>query len=314
MVHRQRKAGGALRIQTIQFAGRRIHVVRDDLYPAYGGGNKARKLDYIVEDVVQRRCNALVSTGGVQSNHCRAVAMAAATQGWKCTLVIHGDSRRFYAEGGNARLIRLSGAEVVFVDANSIAEAMDDAVESYRKRGYRPYYVRGGGHGLPGTMAYVEGVRELYTNLQPMGLRPDYIFHASGTGSTQAGILSGLDALEVECEVIGISVARDAERAQRVVAQSYREARDHMGLTGPDRNITVLDNYTGGGYEQVIKEVTELIPGVAKQTGIYLDPTYTGKAFWGMLEYAAERGIPSASHIFFWHTGGMYNLMASDLF
>src|SRR5690606_12521931 len=169
-------------------------VFRDDLYPFLGGGNKGRKMDAIAKDIFLKNASALVTTGGFQSNHCRAVAIFAAQYKMKCTLVLHGSKEDFEKQSGNAKITRLSGAEIIFVEeTNQIGKAMDEAMNAYQANGFKPYYIWGGGHTLEGGLSYIEAVQELKAYCEVNNWQPDYIFHASGTGSTQSGIMAGLD-------------------------------------------------------------------------------------------------------------------------
>ena len=253
--------------------------------------------------------NACVTTGGIQSNHNRAIALMCAKNGWKCHLVYHGSSERFNAEKGNALLVRNSGASYEFVDADGISKAMDKAMENLKKQGFNPLYIHGGGHDLPGGMALVEAVKELKEQCDKEGYKPDYIFHASGTGSTQAGIAVGLKLVGWDdVELIGISVARQRERGTQVIEDFANDLAKFYGLnhdfTG---KINFNTDYLFGGYEKFSTEMEDYLKRAMKQTGIMFDTTYSGKAFYGMMDYIKKNDINS--NILFWHTGGLMNLM-----
>ncbi|MFD2098864.1 1-aminocyclopropane-1-carboxylate deaminase/D-cysteine desulfhydrase [Flagellimonas iocasae] len=283
-----------------------IFVVRDDLYPSLGGGNKGRKMDFIGSKINKDGLNAIVTTGGIQSNHCRAAAIYAAQNKMPCTLVIHGDERRFSKEGGNAKLMRDAKATIVFTEANGISDAMDSAMDLYKSKGYSPYYLRGGGHNLEGGLAYVEAVDELLKNSK---IRPDYIFLASGTGSTQAGIMAGISKNKIDCNVIGISVARESGRAENIVRESYEDLCHFLNIEPTQKSTTkVLDDYLCGGYEKYNPGIKELSENSISKYGFPLDTTYTGKAFYGMLNHFNDKKLKG--NIFFWHTGGFLNYLA----
>lgn len=285
-----------------------IRVFRDDLFPFLGGGNKGRKILFIEKDIKQRGCNAVVSTGGVQSNHCRAVAILAAQNHWPCTLVLHGDKERFYSESGNARIIKTSGANVIFVkDASEISECMDNAMDLYSKKNLNPYYIQGGGHTIDGGLAYIDAVRELEQYSISNNWFPEYIFLASGTGSTQAGILAGVSKYKIPSKVIGISVAREKYRAEENISNFYTELCSAFNIKRLDNDIIVLDDYLCGGYEKYNPELKKLSLDSVRKYGFTLDTTYTGKAFYGMLDYIKQNNINS--NILFWHTGGIFNFL-----
>lgn len=287
-----------------------LNVFRDDLYPTLGGGNKGRKINYIAEDILKQKCNAVVTTGGMQSNHCRALAIKAAQMGWACTLVLHGNEDAFCKENGNSLLMRMSGATIVIVTPDQIRNAMDDAMEGYRNEGFKPYYVYGGGHTMEGGLAYIEAIEEMKIECDQLDWQPDYIFLASGTGSTQAGMLAGLDKLNLKTKVIGISVGRERQRAEEVVSEFYQELCAHYNIKKTDRSVTVLDDYLCGGYGKYNHEIKKLSLTSLKQYGFTLDTSYTAKAFYGMKDYIKKNNIKG--NVLFWHTGGILNFLAEN--
>ena len=279
-----------------------IKVVRDDLFPQVGGGGKARKAAYYEKLLKEQGFNAVVTCGGIQSNHNRAIALMAARNGWKCHLCIQGSPERFNAEKGNALICRKSGAECELIAPEDTAVAMDRAMESLRKEGYNPYYIHGGGHDLPGGTCFVDAVKELK--------KPDYIFHASGTGSTQAGIVVGCDITGWnDVKVIGISVARQYERGKQVIAEFANMLGEHYGLMKDFTNeIFFCTDYLCGGYEKYTPEMASFLDDAMRQTGLVFDTTYSGKGFYGMMEILKEEQLKE-KNILFWHTGGLMNIM-----
>jgi D-cysteine desulfhydrase len=286
-------------------------IFRDDLYPFLGGGNKGRKIIYIEKDILAKKANSVVTTGGIQSNHCRALAILAAQQGWPCTLVLHGDETSFYKESGNAIMMRLSGARLVFVNEDKISTAMDQAMEDFKAQGLTPYYVYGGGHSMEGGLAYIDAVNEMKLETEQLNWKPDYIFLASGTGSTQAGILAGLDREGIEAEVIGISVGRNKDRAEAVVSDFYTKLCENYHIQGRKRKVTVLDDYLCGGYGRFNDAIKKLSLNSIKDYGFTLDTTYTAKAFYGMQDYISKNNLED-KNILFWHTGGIFNFLAEN--
>lgn len=250
--------------------------------------------------------NAVVTCGGIQSNHNRAIALMCARNGWKCHLVIQGTEERFMREKGNALLDRLSGAECELIHPVDTSEAMNMAMERLTAEGYNPYYCHGGGHDLPGGVCFIDAVVELAKQIE----KPDYLFLASGTGSTQAGIQVGLDCVnwsDVKC--IGISVARQQDRGRQVIAAFANMLAEHYGMTKRyDNRILFNTDYLCGGYEQFTPEMDAYLKRAMTETGLMFDTTYSGKAFYGMMDYIKKNGLVD-KRIVFWHTGGILNLM-----
>lgn len=293
--------------QTIE--GIEIGFIRDDVYPQIGGGIKSRKSMYYESEMYLSGYNACVTTGGIQSNHNRAIALMCARNGWRCHIVFHGDKDRFESEKGNALLVRKSGATYEFVEANQIGLAMDVAMERLKAEGCKPLYIHGGGHDLPGGIALVEAVEALKQKCNYIGYKPDYIFHASGTGSTQAGIAVGLDLIGwSDVQLIGISVARQKERGTQVIEDFANELANHYKIDKDYRGDIIFNtDYLCGGYEQYTPEMSDYLNAAMKKTGIMFDTTYSGKAFYGMMDYVKRHNI--TGNILFWHTGGLMNLL-----
>jgi len=285
-------------------------IVRDDIFPFVGGGSKARKAVAYEKFLKENGYNAVVTWGGIQSNHNRAMALMCARNGWKCHLCIQGTEERFQSEKGNALLNRLSGAVCEIIKPEDTAMAMDRAMEQLRKDGYRPYYVIGGGHNLPGGTCFVDAVVELKRQCNEIGYKPDYIFLASGTGSTQAGIVVGLDIVgwsDVKC--IGISVARQKERGTQVIVEFANMLAEHYGIPqNYEEKVYFTADYLMGGYEQYTLEMKLFLEKVMAETGLMFDTTYSGKGFWGMMQEIRRLDLQD-KNILFWHTGGLMNLM-----
>lgn len=283
-----------------------ITVIRDDIFPFIGGGGKARKAVYYENMLKELSYNAVVTCGGIQSNHNRAIALMCAKNGWKCHLCIQGAEERFLAEKGNALLDRLSGAEYELIKPEDTATAMDRAMDRLASEGFKPYYCHGGGHDLPGGVAFVEAIEEMSKKIE----KPDYIFHASGTGSTQAGIVVGLDKVGWHnVKVVGISVARQYERGKLMIADFANMLAEHYDMSERyDDRIIFNTDYLCGGYEQYIPDMRTYLKDVMNKTGLMFDTTYSGKAFYGMMDIIKKQGL-QRKKIFFWHTGGIMNLM-----
>jgi D-cysteine desulfhydrase len=299
-----------LLLDNIEFDGLSIKVVRDDLFPFIGGGGKARKAVEYETMLREGGYNAFVTCGGIQSNHNRAMALMAARNGWKCYLCIQGTEERFLQEKGNALLNRLSGAECELIRPEDTAEAMDRAMGKLKADDFNPYYVHGGGHDLPGGTSFVKAIEELKRQCESENYKPDFIFHASGTGSTQAGIVVGLEKVGWgDVKVVGISVARQQERGKQVIAEFANMLGDHYGMKKDfTDDIIFCTDYLYGGYEQYTSEMADYLERAMKETGLMFDTTYSGKGFYGMMDYVKKNHLEDKNNMF-WHTGGLMNLM-----
>lgn len=286
-----------------------VKVVRDDIFPSIGGGSKARKAVEYEQYFLDNGINAMVTTGGIQSNHNRAIALMATRNGWNCHLVYHGSADRFYEEKGNALLVRSTTATTEFVEADKISQAMDMAMERFKAEGLTPYYIHGGGHDLPGGIAYVKAVLTLYKHCKKHRYKPKYIFLPSGTGSTHAGIVVGLYLVGWEdVRVIGISVARKEERGKKIVAEFANMLADYYNIKKDfTQNIFFDDRFISGGYERANCEEIDFITKAIKSTGLIFDTTYSGKALWGMKHYIDNKIV--SDNVLFWHTGGIMNFL-----
>jgi len=299
---------------SVRLAGRlgiRLFIKRDDLFPLSGGGNKARKLQYIMASAQERRVDAVVTAGGLQSNHVRATAVMAAKLGWKATMVIHSRKPRGRILAGNLKLTQLAGARLRFVEAKEVSTAMDTAMSDLKDAGHNPLLIPGGGHSPEGTYAYYAAVKEVRSQLRP-GDYPEFIVMASGTGTTQAGIAAGCHEVFPKCKVIGVSVARETARGSTIIGEGIDGLYALLGKGRPrDIDVRLDDKFTGGGYEAVTPGVLDTIKWASANEGLIQDPTYTGKAFHALRAYVAKKKIPRGANVLFWHTGGLMNLVAS---
>ena len=305
---RQQQAGRIfLKVEDAIIGNQPIKVVREDSFPIFGGGTKARKAVDYEHYLRENGYNAVVTCGGVHSNHNRAIAMMAMANGWKCHLVYHGNENEFRKGNGNAGLVMMSGVKTEFVSVDGISKAMDDTITRFEAEGLKPYYIHGGGHDLPGGTAFVDAVKELKRQCDEANYKPDYIFIATGTGSTQAGIAVGLDLVGwSDVKLIGISVARNEERGKKVVADFANMLAKHYGLE-KDYNETIVfdDTYIGSGYDKKNKEVSTFVEKMRRASGLLLDATYSGKAMYGMSEYIRKNNLKG--NCLFWFSGGPLN-------
>ena len=228
--------------------------------------------------------------------------------GWKCHLVYHGSKADFEKGGGNADLVKMSGATYEFVDVDKISNAMNMAMKNFENNGFKPYYIHGGGHDLPGGEAFVYAIKELKSQCDEKGYKPDYIFVASGTGSMQAGMAVGLDIVGwSDVKLIGISIARPQERGKKVIVDFANELSKNYGINKNYGDcIIFIDDYVGNGYDQhCSKNEKQFIHRVYKNSGLLVDETYSGKAMYGMIDIIKKQNLNG--NILFWLTGGPLN-------
>jgi D-cysteine desulfhydrase len=287
---------------------------RDDLTGLELSGNKARKLELLVADAERAGADVLVTCGGVQSNHCRATAFAAAKRGLGAVLLLRTpDPAAPPPPEANSLLDRLAGAEVRFVSHEEYrgrAERMAAVAAELRARGRRPYLIPEGGSNALGSVGYVLAVEELRDQL-PAGWRdaPVTIAYAAGSGGTGAGIEMGLRLHRwTQAKAIGFAVCNDAPYFVAAIAAICAEARRRWPVLPevPPAEIALDDGAIGPGYAEATEEGLEIIRAAAREDGVLLDPVYTGKAMLGLARRAAEAGALSSRRVILLHSGGAF--------
>ena len=293
-------------IQTIKSKDwkNKIYIKRDDLIPVSFGGNKARKAEYFFREIDNGGYDSVVTYGSSSSNHCRIVANMAAARGLPCYIISPEEaSQPTY----NSYMVELFGAERTIVPVSQVHDTIENKLEALRTAGMKPYFIPGGGHGNLGTQAYVDCYEEIREYEAQNNIHFDYIFHASGTGTTQAGLVCGQLIHGDERKIVGISIARKNPRGRDVVLDSVRDYFNEKKILVDEKSVqeaTIFeDAYTGDGYGKENAEINQTIRDVLIQHGIPLDATYTGKAFCGLKRYLNENGI-AGKNILFIHTGG----------
>ncbi len=313
------------------YSDNEIWIKREDLIPFSFGGNKARKAAYFYRDIQKEQPDVIMTYGSNSSNHCRIIANLAASLGVSCHIISSGEEEH----GTNGRelfnrvLVKDFGASVETVPVEQVHDTIERRLQEYREQGRRPYFIQGGGHGNAGTQSYVDAFREIVRQEEETGIRFDGIFHATGTGSTQAGLVCGKELEELPANrhgsgctgkesgereynrIVGISIARPCPRGREVVRESildyYRELSEkHPEAAVPEfreEDLVFADEYRLGGYGKAVPEEEECIRRVMRTEGIPMDATYVGKAFFGMLQYLRDHGIRN-ERILFLHTGG----------
>lgn len=297
-------------IMPLSLSGNSFYIKRDDLLPFSLGGNKVRIAAEFLDDMERKGGNCLIMYGKSRSNLCRVLANACHVRGVPCMMVCSDDADGSRDETANSRLVALFGTEIIPCASNAIAPAVDEAFRRARDRGLVPYYIFGNrlGEGNEGVAAraYAKAYAEICHEERQMGLSFDYIFHASGAGSTQSGLVAGHLLAGDTRRIIGISVSRDRERGSRILANGIRAffSDAHLPLReGFEEEIHLEDAYLAGGYGKYDEGIRRVIRWMFMEEGIPLDPAYTGKAFAGMCAYVKEHDI-RGKNILFLHTGG----------
>jgi D-cysteine desulfhydrase family pyridoxal phosphate-dependent enzyme len=290
-----------------RLGGPRIFIKRDDLTGLAGGGNKTRKLEFLVADARLKQADTLITVGAVQSNHCRQTAAAAAKVGMRCILVLRGHPPSGMA--GNLLLDHLLGADILWSGDRTREEVMEEVVTQERAAGRNPYPIPLGGSNPIGATGYAAAMKELAA--QAAGPF-DRIVFASSSGGTHAGLAVGAMMTGFRGEVLGISVDEELGSLQRMVAEI---ATGICRLLGDGRTIQAGDihanaDYLGGGYAVMGPPEREAIEWFARCEGIMVDPVYTGRAAAGMIDLIRRGVIGREETILFWHTGGIPALWA----
>lgn len=280
---------------------------RDDQTGLAFGGNKTRKLEYLLYAAQEAGAQTLISAGAVQSNHCRQTVAAAARFGLDCTLVLFGDPPT--PPDGNHLLHYLLGAEVIFTEREQVTNKLEDVFEDTRSAGKKPYLIPYGGSNPIGALGYVNAMLEL----DAQNVNPDWIVFPSSSGGTQAGMLLGARLSGFRGKILGISVDEPANELRSRVAdlatQTARFIDKNFTFTASD--VLVNDDYLGGGYAVMGSAEIEAIRIFAAYEALLLDPVYTGRAAAGLIDLIRQGFFKGDETVLFWHTGGSPALFAS---
>ncbi|BFM11634.1 aminocyclopropane-1-carboxylate deaminase/D-cysteine desulfhydrase family protein [Simiduia litorea] len=299
----------------------RLWVKRDDLTGSHLSGNKIRKLEFLVADAKSKGATHLITCGGVQSNHCRATALLAAQAGLKCHLLLRGDEPS--QPDGNLLLDKIAGATISYYPSASFERQIADYFahwsSHYAAQDGVAYCIPTGGSNGVGLWGYIACVDELAHQFSAMNFCPDHIVCATGSGGTQAGLTLGAALLGLPSQVTGVAVCDDARWFERKVKQDLSEWQSlypdlaqqnclKTNLAVHQLAVNTLEQYVGPGYAQAGPEIFELIKLVAQSEGLLLDPVYTAKAFFGMVEEVKQGIWQHANDVLFIHTGGVFGI------
>lgn len=299
-----------------QFLPHQIFVKRDDLTGCTLTGNKIRKLEFLAADYEKQKADVLITCGGVQSNHARATAVLAAETGIKSHLVLRGTPEE--ARGGNFFLKRLVGADVTFITADEYRdqrnEIMAQIALDYAKKDQKAYIIPEGASNATGAMGYLHAVSEMLPQWKEMNLHFDLIIVPVGSGGTYAGLLLGKHLYHLDTDVIGINVADTAEYFVNRIFEIIQDVNKDYGLDAGIKksDIHIVDGYVGIGYAKSRPEEIELIQQIAQENGLILDPVYTGKAMYGLIDQIKQGRLKQYKNILFIHTGGIWGIFPAE--
>lgn len=297
--------------------GPALFIKRDDCTGLATGGNKTRKLEFLIGDAFAQNADIVVTQGAVQSNHVRQTAAAACKHGLECHALLE---RRVphtglqYETTGNVLLDRLFGATLEFrgpgLDMNAEARSVCDSLSA---EGRRPYFIPGGGSNEIGALGYVACAQEIENQSRENDSGYDWIVMGTGSTGTQAGLVAGLHAIGSQTKVMGVSVRQPRERQTAAVLDLARRTLDKLGGGDlPENSVIVDDGYVGDGYGIPATSTIEAISLAARYEGVLLDPVYSGKGFSGLIGLIRDGFFKGTDKVLFLHTGGASALFAYE--
>lgn len=285
-----------------------IYIKRDDHTGLASGGNKTRKLEYLIQEAIDLKCDTIITAGAQQSNHCRQTAAACAIANLQCHLLLGGEKPEEYE--GNLLLSSLLGATIHFTGDHRKGEDIDNLKTVLEKEGKKCYVIPYGGSNLTGAYGFVEAVKELKEQLREQQKTVDYIFFASSSGGMQAGLTLGLDVHDLKAKLLPISIDKDETNEHSLEEVILKIVKKGTELFKIDKTYSLADielvkGYDKAGYGVVTSNEHIAIKELATKEGILLDPVYTGRAFYGMLDFLENKKLPKGATVLFWHTGGL---------
>lgn len=294
--------------------GPKIFFKRDDCTALAFGGNKTRKLEFVMADAISKNADVMITIGGLQSNWARQMASAARRFGMDVILILEGNEPEEYQ--GNLLLDYMMGCELRFQQITQEEEDKEiqgecpitgKVAEEIRRKNRTPYVAPLGAASPLGNLGYISAVSEIREQLDQMGIEANHIVLATGTGGTQAGIELGVRLLEMKTKIIGISISRHTREKVDEIAELCNKTIDFLGVKDLSINasdLIVTYDYVGDGYAVPTDECIEAIRTTAKTEGIILDPVYSGKAMAGLMDLIRKNSLKRNENVVFVHTGG----------
>lgn len=306
-----------------RLGGVNLFIKRDDQTGLAFGGNKARKLDFIMADVLAQKCDSVITWAGVQSNWCRQTVAAARKVGVKPILILFKRPNLPADADGNLFIDLLFDSEIKIVEVESdknimelgeVRDVVEEAAEAERRKGNNPYIASIGGSMLEGSMtkplgaiSYVNAFLEILEQTEAQNVKPDYIVLAAGSGSTQAGLMVGAELVSPNTKVVGITVSEDKATMKHCVETIAGQTFAEFGFPATNyqkENMIVFDDYVAGGYGILNEETARALRLVAETEGILLDPVYTGRAMVGLIDLIEKGYFKKDDNVVFLHSGG----------
>ena len=301
---------------TRHLGGPNLYVKRDDCTGLATGGNKTRKLEFLVAQAIEQGADTLITQGAIQSNHARQTVAAAARTGMKCKILLEqrvSDPTEDYEQSGNVMLDRLMGGEIVarLPGGTDMQKAMEDLAAELKSAGKKPYVIPGGGSNPVGALGYVACAQELLTQSFEAGMRIDHVVHATGSTGTQAGLVVGLSASNSGIPVYGVSVRAPKDKQEANVWKLVQALADYMGLPASSverADVVANSDYVGAGYGMPTDSMIEAVRLTAELEGLLLDPVYSGKGMAGLIDLIRKGHFKKGENVVFIHTGGSAGL------
>lgn len=294
-----------------------IYVKRDDLTGVAIGGNKVRKLEFLLGDALSKGYDTIITTGAIHSNHALVTAAAAKKLGLDVVLVLRGEKTAI--PKGNYLLDKLIEADVRVVNVSTgkeIIPIMEKIAQELENNGKKPYIIPTGGATPIGTLGYIKCVLEIVKQEKELGLSFDYIIHATSSGGTQAGLTLGFHLIKPTTKVLGIGVGDPRteviESVWELINSTAKLLKIEHSLTKEHLEKHTIPGYGFGGYGKITKEIVDTIKYVGSLEGLILDPIYTGKAMYGTIDLLKKNVIPKGSAVLFIHTGGITSIFQYD--
>ena len=295
--------------------GPNIFIKRDDCTGLATGGNKTRKLEFLIPDAIKNKAELIVTVGAIQSNHARQTAAACSLKGLKCLIILEQrlkDPPDAYMNSGNVFLNKLLGAEVMLCPKDQdILEYSTKVVENIKSKGTNVYFIPGGGSNSIGALGYVECFKEILEKNSKYNFT--HIIHATGSSGTQAGLLAGKKYFQSQLQIIGISVRYEKKIQEEKVYNEAKKVCEKLKCDVLDRSeVVAYDDYVGSGYGEPTDGMIEATNLLAKKEAILLDPVYSGKGFAGLIGLIRQKKFTKEDNILFIHTGGAVSLSAYE--
>ena len=295
--------------------GPNLWIKRDDCTGLSSGGNKTRKLEFLMADAVEKKADTIITQGATQSNHARQTTAIAAKLGMECHVLLEdrtGSEDPAYVYNGNVLLDQLHGSTISKRPGDTdMNAAMEDLATQLRDDGKNPYIIPGGGSNEIGALGYVNAAIELMTQANDQSLRIDHLVHATGSSGTQAGLVLGMEGMNSGIPVYGVGVRAPKQKQEEMVFGLAQRTAEYMGLRADviqRERVVANSDYVGDGYGLPTDAMVEAVKMMAQFEGILLDPVYSGKGFSGLIDLIRKGHFKKGENVVFLHTGGSISL------